>query len=258
MRASGWYAGGARRLGAAVVAGLALLAVGVAWGGGSRPSAPPSGSSGFASSASGPQPVPTLTATPPPLAVRVVRDHLELTPSRLADTAAYSQRHYGVRTTTITPQLIVLHYTETDTYAAARSAFAANLPDHGERPGTCAHYVVDQDGTVYELVPPTVMCRHTIGLNYLAVGIEFVQSSHGHDPSWAARQILSRKAQVQAGVRLVRMLEDRFGIVDDQVIGHAMANDAKAFRDLEGWRNDHVDWGRPEVERFRRLLDAAR
>jgi hypothetical protein len=33
-----------------------------------------------------------------------------------------------------------------------------------------------------------------------------------------------------------------------------MANDDKDFRDLVGWRNDHVDWQRPEVLRFRQLV----
>jgi len=39
-------------------------------------------------------------------------------------------------------------------------------------------------------------------------------------------------------------------------IGHAMANDAPQFRDLQGWRNDHTDWQRPEVLRFRKRLAA--
>jgi N-acetyl-anhydromuramyl-L-alanine amidase AmpD len=200
-------------------------------------------------------PVPTTRARAVP---RIVKDHLRFTAQRKADTAAYAKRHYGVRTATLTPRLIVLHYTESDTYASARSVFAANEPDRGETPGTCAHYVVDQDGTVYELVPPTLICRHTIGLNHVAIGIEFVQASHGHDAQWAVQQILRRRAQVNAGVGLVRMLQQRYGIADASVIGHAMVNETKGFRDLEGWRNDHIDWQRPEVVTFRALVDAAR
>jgi hypothetical protein len=52
-------------------------------------------------------------------------------------------------------------------------------------------------------------------------------------------------------------LQRRFAISDGDVIGHAMANQAKEFRDLEGWHNDHVDWQAPEVAAFRGLLTTA-
>ena len=185
-------------------------------------------------------------------------DHLTFGAARKAETAAYAQRHYGTSTTRLAPTMIVLHYTESDTYASVRSLFEANQPNRGEQPGTCAHYVVDQDGTIRELVPPTLMCRHTVGLNHLAIGIEFVQSSRGHaDPRWASQQVLGRRAQAIAGVALVEALQRRFAISDDNVIGHAMANGAKGFRDDEGWRNDHLDWQAPEVAMLRRMLTPA-
>jgi hypothetical protein len=41
------------------------------------------------------------------------------------------------------------------------------------------------------------------------------------------------------------------------VVGHAMGNDnSPFFKDLEGWRNDHSDWQRTDVVRFRRMLAA--
>ena len=208
-----------------------------------------------------PMPPPSRTATPPaldvPAAPRVVADHLRYGATRKAETAAYAERHYGTGTARLRPTMIVLHYSESDTYASVRSLFEADLPNRGEAPGTCAHYVVDQDGTIHELVPPTLVCRHTVGLNHVAIGIEFVQSSRGHDARWATQQVLGRRAQAAAGVALVEHLQRRFTISDDQVIGHAMANQAKEFRDLEGWRNDHVDWQEPEVAAFRRLLTTA-
>lgn len=208
-----------------------------------------------------PTPAPTATRVPPgldvPTAPRIVTDHLTFGATRKAETAAYAERHYGTRTARLRPSLIVLHYSESDTYASVRSLFEADLPNRGERPGTCAHYVVDQDGSIHELVPPTVVCRHAVGLNHVAIGIEFVQSSRGHDPRWATQQVLHRRAQAAVGVALVEHLQRRFSIADDEVIGHAMANDAKGFRDLEGWRNDHADWQAPEVEAFRRMLTTA-
>lgn len=251
------YAGGARRLAMSAAAVAALLLLGVALDQGPlgpAESAPPP-------VASPSPPVPSVTTAVPgldvPTAPRIVTDHLTFGAERRAETAAYAERHYGTRTWRLDPSVIVLHYTESDTYASARSLFEADLPNRGERPGTCAHYVIDQDGTIHELVPPTVMCRHTVGLNHLAIGIEFVQSSSGHDPRWAVQQVLRRRAQLAAGVALVEDLQRRFPIADSDVIGHAMANDTKGFRDREGWRNDHTDWQEAEVVAFRRLLTTA-
>jgi N-acetyl-anhydromuramyl-L-alanine amidase AmpD len=102
------------------------------------------------------------------------------------------------------------------------------------------------------------MCRHAVGLNHVAIGIEFVQAAGDLSPREAARQVLARRAQVTAGVALVAELQARFGITDQRVIGHAMANGDPAFKDRSGWRNDHVDWEASEVRAFRARLVAAR
>ena len=79
--------------------------------------------------------------------------------------AAYSLRHYGASTWRLNPSMIVLHFTETDTASAARNGFANDSPNLRELPGTCAHFIVAQSGDVWQIVPTSVMCRHTIGLN---------------------------------------------------------------------------------------------
>ena len=72
--------------------------------------------------------------------------------------------------------MIVEHYTAGTTFTSAWNTFAANAPDveFGERPGVCAHFVVDRDGTIYQLVSLRWRCRHTVGLNDVAIGIEHV------------------------------------------------------------------------------------
>ncbi len=188
-----------------------------------------------------------------PAPLRVVQDPIPYGRRRRADMTAYARRHYGIGSAVLRPRRIVLHYTVLSTYAATRRAFVANRPSRGERPGVCAHFVVAKRGTVYQLVPTNRMCRHTVGLNHVALGIEIVQEG-GAGPSWAVRQILRRRAQVGATVALVRRLQARFGIPTSSVIGHAMANDDPLFRDRLGWRNDHHDWGERDVVRFRALL----
>ena len=70
--------------------------------------------------------------------------------------------------------MIVEHFTANEPFSAAWNTFAADVPDAelGERPGTCAHFVIDRDGTIYQLVPLAMICRHTVGLNWTAIGIE--------------------------------------------------------------------------------------
>jgi N-acetyl-anhydromuramyl-L-alanine amidase AmpD len=168
--------------------------------------------------------------------------------------AAYSLRHYGVSTYALTPKVIVLHFTDGSSWTGARNTFAADTANLGELPGTCAHFVIDQQGIVHALVPVTIQCRHTIGLNNVAIGIEIVQASAGHGSAWADQQILARPAQVGAALALVRQLQAQFGISTSNVIGHAMANSSPLFVDHEGWRNDHTDWLAPDVAVFRSRL----
>ena len=168
--------------------------------------------------------------------------------------ARYSERHYGQREWRLSdPDVIVLHFTATDSYAAVWSTFDSNASSMGELPGVCSHYVIEQDGTINQLVPPTIRCRHTIGLNYTAIGIEMVQST-GRGSHWADQQILARRPQIRAALALVRWLQSRYAIPTGEVIGHAMANDDPHFKDREGWMNDHTDWLKRDVKEFRARL----
>jgi N-acetylmuramoyl-L-alanine amidase len=245
-------------LGVAAVVTLALVA-GWPWAGtkGSAspvanlsPSQPPTSP---ASATPTPSPTPSPSVSPPP----IVRDFIPYGSVRRRQMAAYSLRHYGSSTWLLRPSVIVLHYTAGSTYRGARAVFVANAPNLGELPGVAAHFVIDKDGTIYQLVPLYVRVRHAIGLNHRALGIEFVQEG-GSGPRWADAQILARKAQMRAALRLVRYLRARYGIRLRDVIGHAMANDSPYFRDLLGWRNDHTDWLAADVRVFRARLVALR
>ena len=57
------------------------------------------------------------------------------------------------------------------------------------------------------------MCRHTVGLNYTAIGIEHVGFSDG--------EILRNTRQMAASLRLTRWLRCRYGIGVNNVIGHS-------------------------------------
>jgi N-acetyl-anhydromuramyl-L-alanine amidase AmpD len=188
--------------------------------------------------------------------LRLVPNFIDFPQHRKDEMAAYSLRHYGASTWRLNPSMIVLHFTETDTASAARNGFANDSPNLGELPGTCAHFIVAQSGDVWQIVPTSVMCRHTIGLNDKAIGIEIVQRTAGNSSHWADQQILDRPAQIGAVLALVRSLQRTYGISASNIVGHATANQAPQFRDLEGWRNDHTDWQAQDVLEVRRRLAA--
>jgi N-acetylmuramoyl-L-alanine amidase len=164
---------------------------------------------------------------------------------------AYSRRHYGLdRARLVVPKVIVQHYTASSTFSSAYNTFAANQPDvelH-ERPGVCAHYIVDRDGTIHQLVSLKWMCRHTIGLNHTAIGIEHVGVSD--------RDVMGRTRQRTASLRLTAWLQERFGIRLPDVIGHAesLSSPHHHERVPSLRRRTHGDFAPATMRRYRRLL----
>jgi beta-N-acetylhexosaminidase len=185
----------------------------------------------------------------------VVWQPIPFGPKRKAETAAYAGRHYGRASWRLRPRVIVEHYTASDSLASTIAAFASDTPDGelGELPGTCAHFVIDRDGTIHQLVPLDVVCRHTVGLNWAAIGIEHVGTSD--------RQILRDRRQLQASLRLTLWLSQRFGIGLANVIGHAESLGSPFHRErYRAWRcQTHDDWTRADMQVYRaRLVALAR
>jgi len=184
---------------------------------------------------------------PPP----VVQRPIPYGDERKADMRAYANRHYGIDDHRLRrPRVIVQHYTVTDTFQPVYDTFAPNRPDVelGELPGVCSHYVIDRDGTIYQLVPTTIMCRHTVGLNYTAIGIEHVGRSDG--------QVLGNPRQMAASLRLTRMLQGRLGIRTRNVIGHNENRSSPFHRErVERLRTQtHADFPRSAMDVYRRRL----
>ena len=120
-----------------------------------------------------------------------------------------------------------------------------------ELPGTCAHFVVDTNGRIYQLVSLGTMCRHTVGLNWTAIGIEHVGYSDG--------QILGNRRQISASLRLTRWLRCRFHIRIGNVIGHNESlSSPYHHEDVRSLRNQtHDDWKRADMRIYRSRLRAA-
>jgi N-acetylmuramoyl-L-alanine amidase len=191
-----------------------------------------------------------LAAGTPP-APHVVHRFIPCPQKRKNEMAAYARRHYGIDSYKLTnPHVIVEHYTATSTFQAAYNTFAPDVPDSElhELPGTCSHFIVDKDGTIYQLVPLGLMCRHTVGLNYTAFGIEHVGNSD--------QQILGNKRQMSASLRLTRWLRCRYGIAIKNVIGHNESLSSPYHRErVARLRNQtHGDWRHADMNVYRSRL----
>lgn len=175
--------------------------------------------------------------------------------SRKAEMAAYARRHYGIDTWQLRrPRVIVEHYTASTSFSSAFWTFVSDAPDGElhEKPGICAHFVIDRDGTIYQLVSLRIMCRHTVGLNYTAIGIEHVGTSD--------RGVLDNRRQMRASLALTAWLMGRFGISLGDVIGHNESLTSPFHRErYPGWRcQTHGDFPRAAMDEYRgRLAELA-
>jgi N-acetylmuramoyl-L-alanine amidase len=185
-------------------------------------------------------PRPTIIQKPIPFPLR-----------RKVEMASCAHRHYGLNSWQLkTPHVIVEHYTANDSFSATWNTFASDTPDPelNELPGDCAHFVIDKDGTIYQLVSLNTMCRHTVGLNYTSIGIEHVGISD--------REILDNPRQLNASLRLTLWLAQRFHIKLANVIGHNESLSSPYHREnYAPWRcQTHSDWTRADMTIYRDKL----
>ena len=181
----------------------------------------------------------------------IVQRPIPFSEARKQQMRAYSRRHYGTAEhRLLRPRVIVQHFTVSDTFSSVFNTFARNAPDPElrELPGVCAHYVIDKDGTIYQLVTTALRCRHTVGLNWTAIGIEHVGRSDG--------QVMGNRRQLRSSLRLTRFLQGRFRIQTRNVIGHneSLSSPYHRERVRRLRRQTHGDFRRATMLRYRRLL----
>jgi N-acetylmuramoyl-L-alanine amidase len=172
-------------------------------------------------------------------------------PKRKREMAAYSQRHYGERTWRLRhPHVIVEHMAEASTVAAVHNAFAPDVPDielH-ELPNVCAHFVISSSGRIFRLVNLRTRCRHTVGLNWTAIGIEHTGYGDG--------DVLGNWRALHASLGLTQWLRCRFGIRVRNVIGHRESLSSPFHRERVPSlrRQTHGDWRHSSMRIYRHKL----
>jgi N-acetylmuramoyl-L-alanine amidase len=193
----------------------------------------------------------SLVAKPP-----IVWKPIPYGSKRRRQMAAYSKRHYGTWSWHLdTPHVIIEHYTDGTSFSSAWNYMAANVQHNGEYPGVCSHFIVDTNGTIYQLAPLGVRCRHAVGMNYTAIGIEHVGTSD--------QMVLNDRRQMHSSIRLTLWLMERFHINIGNVIGHNETLESPYHRELyTSWRClVHADFPHWAMKKYRtrvRELAAAR
>ena len=188
-----------------------------------------------------------------PLRPTIVQNPIPFPAKRKAEMVAYALRHYGLHTyRLIDPHVIVIHYTDTPNFSSTYNTFAPDEPDSElhELPGTCAHFVIDATGVIHQLVPLGIMCRHTVGLNWTAIGIEHV--------GYSDAQVLGDARQMRASLQLVRWLRCRYRIPVGDVIGHneSLSSTYHHERVAALRTQTHADFDHADMRVYRRRLQA--
>ena len=136
---------------------------------------------------------------------------------RIQLTKEYLEKRHGLQqdNPTIIPKIIVLHWTVIPTMQKTFDVFnPSKLPGRPDLTtasslNVSSQFLVDQDGTIYRLMPETTMARHVIGLNHSAIGIENVGGTGDYPLT---------KAQVKSNIWLVKYLSKKYPI--EYLIGH--------------------------------------
>ncbi|MBN2815145.1 MAG: N-acetylmuramoyl-L-alanine amidase [Campylobacterales bacterium] len=151
----------------------------------------------------------------------IVQKPIIFTQKRKEMTKEYIKSHYDldVKSIEITPKMLVLHWTAVMDF---NDSFTRLYPEelYSDRKdivnasslNVSAHFLVDRDGTIYQLMPDNWMARHVIGLNYFSIGVENV-GGEGN-----AKEDLTPQ-QLKSNIRLVQYLKAKYPSIK-HVIGH--------------------------------------
>jgi N-acetylmuramoyl-L-alanine amidase len=162
----------------------------------------------------------------------------------------YLEKRHGIvqEKAVIEPEMVVVHWTAVPTLEATFDVF--NPVYLGGRPeltaasklNVSAQFLVDRDGTIFRLLPDTAFARHTIGLNYMAIGIENIG---GPDAPLT-------KAQLKANAALIWHLHRKYNLT--YLIGH---HEYYAFQGSTIWKEtdpDYLTQKQDPGDRFMRKL----
>ena len=170
-------------------------------------------------------------------------------------TIEYLEKRYGLiqNEPIINPKMVVVHWTAIPTFEKSFAAFnPTKLPNW--RPeiadasalNVSSQFLIDQDGTIYRLLPETTMARHVIGLNHCAIGIENVGG--------VGNKTLTKK-QLKSNIKLIKYLKNKYPNID-YLIGHFeytnfVGHELWLEKD-DGYRTEKTDPGKEFLEKVKK------
>lgn len=169
-------------------------------------------------------------------------------------TLEYIREHYdpAAQDITIIPRMIIIHWTGGSSAQGTIATFSASRIESGRKEvarggevNVSSQFLIDRDGTIYQLMPETIMARHCIGLNRVAIGVENVGGGKDYPLT---------EAQLASNAALVRYLKAKYPDIT-HLIGHLEYRDMEGhpyFQELvPGYRNRKPDPGPEFMEKLR-------
>lgn len=168
---------------------------------------------------------------------KIIQKPINYSDERVKLSLEYMKEHHNInqKTPTIVPQMIVLHYTAGGTVESNFKYFNKTHLENARATlkkqstlNVSSQFIIDRDGTVYQLMEPNKFARHTIGLNYCAIGVENIGGKN---------QPLTDK-QVEANANLVEYLKKKYPEIQ-YLIGHF---EYGQFRNSELWKESNPNY----------------
>jgi len=168
--------------------------------------------------------------------IKIISKPISYNEERVRLSLEYLKDHHGLvqKTPVIVPKMVVLHYTAGGTVESNYKYFnkthlenTRNTLKKQSNLNVSSQFIIDRDGTIYQLMEPNMFARHTIGLNYCAIGIENIGGK---------KQPLT-KEQVEANAQLVRYLTQKYKI--EYLIGHS---EYGVFRNSNLWKESDTKY----------------
>lgn len=176
-----------------------------------------------------------FSACSPQATFRIIEKPITWNETREQLSLQYLSERHGLdkEQATISPQIVVVHWTAIDNIEVTFDVF--DSPTLGGREdltsasnlNVSSQFLIDRDGTIFRLLPDTTFARHTIGLNYCAIGIENV----------GGPEAPLTKAQLKANENLIRYLRKKYPL--EYVIGH---HEYQLFQETELWKEADPDY----------------
>ena len=128
-----------------------------------------------------------------------------------------NRRLYGRDTTKLYPTMVVMHFTVVDDAEMIIQAFSrpSSIAVGNQRPATSlisVHYMVDKDGTIYQLAEEDRTTTGTYGVDYCALAIEMVAKDE--------KDLMSRPLQLLAAFSLADRLLKKYDLPVWRVFSH--------------------------------------